>query len=116
MPDGPPDNLDTLDLRLAPQKVDAIHRAVLCGLLGNIATRNTGGDNPNEYAAARGARASIFPGSGQFKRKPAWIMAAEVVETTKLYARTVAPIQPQWSSPPQAQPVQSGFTWSCRLT
>src|SRR5215212_5459906 len=85
--------LNKLELNLSPHKVDAIHRSLLSGLLGNIATRG----EANEYIAARGAKASIFPGSGLFKRKPAWIMAAELVETTKLYARTVAPIQPQWA-------------------
>src|SRR5438876_1074318 len=83
---------NTLELRLAPQKVDAIHRALLSGLLGNIATRS----DAVEYTAARGVKCNIFPGSGLFKRRPGWIMAAELVETTRLYARTVAPIQPQW--------------------
>jgi ATP-dependent helicase HrpA len=50
----------------------------------------------HEYTGTRGIRFSIFPGSALFKRKPSWIMAAELVETTKLYARTVAQIQPQW--------------------
>src|SRR5438477_1474459 len=84
--------LNTLDLRLSPQKSDAIHRALLSGLLGNIATRS----DAHEYTAARGVKCNIFPGSGLFKRRPGWIMAAELVETTRLYARTVAPIQPQW--------------------
>ena len=92
MTDATPDT-NTLDLKLPTQKVDAIHRAVLSGLLGQIATRGTSKEAPNEYIAARGAKANIFPGSGLFKRKPAWIMAAELVETTKLYARTVAPIR-----------------------
>ena len=85
--------LNTLDLKLSPQKSDAIHRALLSGLLGNIATRT----DAHEYTAARGAKCNIFPGSSQFKRRPGWIMAAELVETTKLYARTVAPIHPQWA-------------------
>ena len=89
--------LNTLELKLPPQKVDAIHRSVLSGLLGHIATRSSSKESPNEYVAARGGKAHIFPGSGLFKRKPAWIMAAELVETTRLYARTVAPIQPQWA-------------------
>src|SRR5438874_1448010 len=83
---------NTLELKLAPHKVDAIHRALLSGLLGNIATRS----NAVEYTAARGAKCNIHPGSALFKKRPGWIMAAELVETTKLYARTVAPIHPQW--------------------
>src|SRR3954471_24430385 len=79
---------NTLELELAPQKADAIHRALLSGLLGNVATRT----DAVEYTAARGARCNIHPGSGLFRRRPGWIMAAELVETSKLYARTVAPI------------------------
>ncbi len=83
---------NTLELKLAPQKADAIHRALLSGLLSNIATRT----DAHEYTAARNVKTNIHPGSGLFKRRPGWIMAAELVETTRLYARTVAPIQPQW--------------------
>lgn len=73
-------------------RADAIHRALLTGLLSNIGLKSEG----FEYTGARGTKFSIFPGSALFNRKPTWIMAAELVETTKLYARTVAPIQPQW--------------------
>ncbi len=71
---------------------DAIHRAVLAGLLGNIGQKT---DN-YEYTGARNTRFSIFPGSTLFKKNPSWLMAAEIVETTRLYARTVAQIQPEW--------------------
>src|SRR5688572_2676810 len=71
---------------------DAMHRAILTGLLGNVGFRS----EQFEYTGARGAKFSLFPGSGLFKRKPPWVMAAEIVETTKLYARTVARIQPEW--------------------
>jgi ATP-dependent helicase HrpA len=77
---------------LSPKHIDAIHRALLAGLLGNVGVRS----EAHEYLGGGGKKFSIFPGSGLFKRKPAWIMAAEIVETTKLYARTVAAIQPQW--------------------
>ena len=87
-----PDPVEEIPLALSPQKVDAIHRSLLSGLLGNVAMRT----EATEYTAARGAKASIFPGSGLFRRKPPWIMAAELVETTKLYARTVAPVHPHW--------------------
>ncbi|MEO6436141.1 MAG: DUF3418 domain-containing protein, partial [Tepidisphaeraceae bacterium] len=108
---APPDNsADSLDLRLPPPKVDAIHRALLSGLLGNIATRSTSKETPNEYAAARGAKVSIFPGSGQFKRKPAWFMAGEIAETTKIYARSIAPIQPQCAERLGAHLVQRIYT------
>ncbi|HEV2295400.1 MAG TPA: ATP-dependent RNA helicase HrpA [Tepidisphaeraceae bacterium] len=79
-------------LRLTPQKYDAIHRAVLTGLLGNVGLRT----DQFEYTGARGMKFHIFPGSGVFKTRPTWVVAAELVETTKLYARTIARIQPMW--------------------
>jgi ATP-dependent helicase HrpA len=91
-----PEPIEEIPLSLSPRKIEAIHRSLLSGLLGNIATRSTE-PGSSEYLAARGAKAAIFPGSALFKRRPAWIMSAELVETTRLYARTVAPIQPQWA-------------------
>jgi len=69
-----------------------IHRALLTGLLSNIGFRH----EQYEYIGARGLKFFIFPGSGQHKAKPKWIMAAEQVETSKVYARTVAKIEPEW--------------------
>jgi ATP-dependent helicase HrpA len=69
-----------------------IHRALLTGLLSNIGFRH----EQYEYLGARGLKFFIFPGSGQHKAKPKWIMAAEQVETSKVYARTVAKIEPEW--------------------
>ncbi len=71
---------------------DEIHRALLSGLLGNIALR----DEKNDYFGARGNKLTIWPGSAQFNKGTKWIMAAELVETSRLYARTVATIQPAW--------------------
>ena len=71
---------------------DAIHRALLSGLLSNIGQRG----QQHEFTAPRGTKFSIFPGSALFKANPAWVMAAELVETSRLYARTVAPIRPEW--------------------
>jgi len=71
---------------------DNIHRALLTGLLGNIAIK----DDRNEYLSTRNRRVMIFPGSGLFGKAPKWIISAEVSETTKLYARTVAGINPEW--------------------
>ena len=73
-------------------KYDAIHRALLTGLLSNIGTKS----DTYEYLGARGIRFNIFPGSALFAEKPKWLVAAELVETTKLYARTCATIQPLW--------------------
>ncbi|MEA2710905.1 MAG: ATP-dependent helicase HrpA, partial [Phycisphaerales bacterium] len=77
---------------LSPKHIDAIHRALLAGLLSNIGLRT----EQHEYTGSGGKKFSIHPGSGLFRRKPTWVMAAEIVETTKLYARMVAAIQPQW--------------------
>jgi ATP-dependent helicase HrpA len=73
---------------------DAIHRALLAGLLGNIGTKSA--TDSFEYTGARGNKFHIFPGSVLFKRKPQWLMAAEIVETTRTYARTAARIDPAW--------------------
>ncbi len=72
----------------------AIHRALLAGLLGNVANR--GEEKGAEYTGARGIKLHLFPGSALFKKKPKWIMAAELVETSRLYARTCARIEPEW--------------------
>src|SRR5690348_3105114 len=77
---------------VSPVKSDAIHRALLSGLLANVGVKS----EAHEYSGTRGTKFSIFPGSALFKRSPGWIMTAELVETTKLYARTNAPIQPEW--------------------
>ncbi|MEM9083321.1 MAG: ATP-dependent RNA helicase HrpA, partial [Planctomycetota bacterium] len=69
-----------------------IHRALLAGLLGTVGSKK----NRFEYAAPHGVVYSIFPGSGLFNEKPAWIMAGEVVQTTRTYARMAAQIEPRW--------------------
>jgi ATP-dependent helicase HrpA len=74
------------------RRYDAIHRALLTGLLGNVGMKT--GDF--EYTGARGTKFYIFPGSGLFKGKPKWVVSGELVETTKLYARNVASIDPRW--------------------
>jgi ATP-dependent helicase HrpA len=69
-----------------------IHRALLAGLLSNIALRG----DAYEYKGAGGTTFHLWPGSGVFANKPAWIVAAELLETTKRYLRTVANIDPAW--------------------
>ena len=73
---------------------ELVHRAILSGLLSHIGFRP--GGKEKGYQGARNTRFHIFPGSGLFEGAPKWVMAAELVETTKLYARTVARIQPEW--------------------
>lgn len=72
---------------------EQIHRALLTGLIANVGMKSPDG---NDYTGARGSRFHLFPASALFKAKPKWVMAAELVETTRLYARDVAIIQPEW--------------------
>ncbi len=74
---------------------DSIHRSLLTGFLSNIALLT----DRREYTAAGGQKVSIWPGSGLFSQKAKWIVAAELVETTKRYVRTVARINPDWIEP-----------------
>ncbi|MFT6836030.1 MAG: ATP-dependent helicase HrpA, partial [Francisellaceae bacterium] len=75
-----------------PATYDQIHKSILAGLLANIGFNY----ELKEYIGARGLKFYIFPGSSQFKPTPKWILASELIETTKLYARNVAKIQPEW--------------------
>ncbi len=76
----------------APSGYPQIHRALLSGLLGNIGMKTEEGN----YLGARGIRFWIHPGSGVGRKAGRWIMAAEITETTRLYARSVATIEPEW--------------------
>ncbi|HFQ81064.1 MAG TPA: ATP-dependent RNA helicase HrpA, partial [Desulfobacterales bacterium] len=80
------------NITVAEVRADAVHQAVLSGILRNIALKKA----KNIYQGAQGKELMIFPGSGQFGRGGQWIMAAELVETSRLYARTVAAINPRW--------------------
>ncbi len=85
---------------------EQIHRSLLAGLLGNIAIKDVSEKSQDEkkrslsrkgrYLGGRNIRFDIFPGSSLHKKQPKWVMAAEIVETSKLYARMVAAIEPQW--------------------
>ena len=77
-----------------PASYETVHQAILTGLLSHIGHRSQGRER--DYLGARNTRFHIFPGSSQFSARPQWLVAAELVETTKLYARTVAQIQPEW--------------------
>ncbi len=71
---------------------DRVHRALLAGLLTSVGKKG----ERNEYEGVRGARFHLFPGSGQFEARPKWVVAGEIVRTTRVYARTVARIEPEW--------------------
>ena len=82
-------------LNESPATYDQLHMALLTGLLGNIGFKAE--DEPGAgYLGARGIKFHIWPGSSLTKKPGKWIMAAELVETTRLYARCVAQIQPEW--------------------
>lgn len=72
---------------------DALHISVLSGFLGNLVFNREGFD----YRGARGREVYIFPGSVMFKKRPRWIVCGEMVRTSKLYARLVAEIKPEWA-------------------
>ncbi len=75
---------------------DAIHRSLLAGLLSHLGIRDA---EKRDYLGARQRRFVLFPGSGLAKKQPTAIMAAELVETSRLFARTVAAIDPAWAEP-----------------
>jgi len=81
-----------LRFNMAPSEYGEIHRPLLTGLLSHVSFKQEG----SEYLGARGLKCQIWPGSSLFKARPKWIMSAEQVETTKVFARTVAKIEPEW--------------------
>ena len=86
------ENGQTLE-RLSDLHSINVHRSLLGGLLGQVMMR----DDDNTYLGARGTKLFIHPSSVLFKRKPKWLMSAEMVETSKLYARTNAEIDVRWA-------------------
>ncbi|MEV6779369.1 ATP-dependent RNA helicase HrpA [Streptomyces syringium] len=75
---------------------DHIHQSLLVGLLSHIGLKDS---EKNEYLGARSAKFAAFPGSALFKKPPRWIMSAELVETSRLWARVNAKIEPEWVEP-----------------
>lgn len=81
-----------LPINTTESPYDNVHRALLSGLLANVAIKAERSD----YMGTRNRQLRIFPGSGLFKRGPKWIMAGEIAETTQIFARQVAAIEPEW--------------------
>ncbi|MGC9194635.1 MAG: ATP-dependent RNA helicase HrpA [Syntrophobacteraceae bacterium] len=75
-----------------PADYDSVHRSILSGYLSQVALRK----DKNLYTAARGSQAMLFPGSSIFGKGAAWIVASELVQTTRLFARSAANINPEW--------------------
>ncbi len=93
---------------------DAIHQALLAGLLSHIGNRDR---ETREFRGARQAKFAIFPGSTLAKKPPPWVMAAELVETSRLWARTAAKIQPEWAEALAPHLVKHAYTephWSTK--
>jgi len=74
-------------MRLNQQAADygAVHRALLAGLLGNVAVK----EEKNQFLGTRNRQLKVFPGSALAKKPPKWIVAAEIVETSQVFARMV---------------------------
>jgi ATP-dependent helicase HrpA len=86
-------------LGVAPSTVasepDRIHQSLLAGLLSHVGLKDPT-QSRGEYLGARNAKFAVFPGSALFKKQPRWVMAAELVETSRLWARICARIEPEW--------------------
>ncbi|WP_290613999.1 ATP-dependent RNA helicase HrpA [Arsukibacterium sp. UBA3155] len=95
-----------LNLNSSPPGYQQLHSALLTGLLGQVGFKDTEAD----YLGPRQTRFYAFPGSHLFKRKPKWVMAAEWVETSKLYARSLAKIEPEWIEPLAAHLVSRSYS------
>jgi ATP-dependent helicase HrpA len=93
---------------------DGIHQSLLAGLLSHVGLRDP---DKRDYLGARNARFSIFPGSGLFRKQPQFVMSAELVETSRLYARVNAAIKPEWAEELGAHLVKRTYSephWSKR--
>ncbi|MCG7431485.1 ATP-dependent RNA helicase HrpA [Kocuria indica] len=91
---------------------EAVHKSLLSGLLSNIGVRD---ERTREYRGARGTKFAIFPGSALFRTSPDWLVSAELVETSRLWARTNAAIKPEWAEEIAPQLVKRSYSephWS----
>ncbi|GHJ30232.1 MULTISPECIES: ATP-dependent RNA helicase HrpA [Streptomyces] len=88
----------TMDIHMSEQDAapEHIHTALLSGLLSHVGLKDP---DKNEYLGARSAKFAVFPGSALFKKPPRWVMSAELVETSRLWARVNARIEPEWIEP-----------------
>jgi len=84
----------------------ALHRALLSGFLSQVGFKDEG----HEYQSCRQRRFHIFPGSGLFNKGPKWVVASEIVETQKVYARHLAKIEPQWIEEKAAHLLKHSYT------
>ncbi|QCR36052.1 ATP-dependent RNA helicase HrpA [Nissabacter sp. SGAir0207] len=85
-----------LPVNSVPAEYREVHCALLTGLLSHIGQKDA---DKQEFTGARNARFVVFPGSGLFKKPPKWVMVAELVETSRLWGRIAARIDPEWIEP-----------------
>nr|MBA2559983.1 ATP-dependent RNA helicase HrpA [Propionibacteriales bacterium] len=83
-----------LSLTKTPASAEAVHRSLLAGLLSHIGMKDV---DKRDYLGARGSRFAIFPGSALAKKQPPFVMSAELVETSRLWGRVNAAIEPEWA-------------------
>ncbi|MER7894979.1 ATP-dependent RNA helicase HrpA [Streptomyces sp. NPDC096046] len=89
---------------------DRVHLSLLAGLLSHIGMKDVKEGAKNEYLGARGAKFAVFPGSALFKKPPRFVMSAELVETSRLWARVNARIEPEWVEPLAAHLVKRTYS------
>nr|WP_276310710.1 ATP-dependent RNA helicase HrpA [Alteromonas sediminis] len=98
-------------LNTAAADGDSVHKAILTGLLSHIGMK----DKDNQFLGARNSHFHIFPGSALSKKPPKWLMSAELVETSRLFARLNAKIEPEWIEPRAKHLTKSSYSephWS----
>ncbi|MGH4005984.1 MAG: ATP-dependent RNA helicase HrpA, partial [Pseudonocardiaceae bacterium] len=91
----------------APADPQPVHVSLLAGLLSHIGLLDA---ETRDYLGARGARFAVHPGSGLFRKPPRWVMAAELVETSRLWGRIAARIEPQWVEPLAGHVVKRSYS------
>lgn len=89
-----PRPLEEMSTETDPWDATAIHRSLLAGMLSHIGVREA---ESREFLGARNAKFMIFPGSALAKKPPRWVMAAELVETSRLWGRLAARVEPEWA-------------------
>ncbi|MGW5054116.1 ATP-dependent RNA helicase HrpA [Actinokineospora sp. NPDC004072] len=103
-----------IEVNDVPAEPRNVHIALLSGLLSHVGMRDPQG---REFYGARNAKFAVFPGSALAKKPPRWVMAAELVETSRLWGRTAARIEPEWIEPLAAHLVKRTYSephWEAR--
>ncbi|MET8850367.1 ATP-dependent RNA helicase HrpA [Amycolatopsis sp. NPDC004625] len=97
----------SLNTNASPVDPQRVHTSLIAGLLSHIGLKDPA---KGDYLGARGARFGVFPGSALFKKQPRWVMSAELVETSRLWARVNARIEPEWVEPLAGHVVKRSYS------